>query len=131
MDKGAELKSTQTSNSQCCIMYMFLDLQVDRKDNSSSVKNMILEYQLTFQMSNSTQPTLPSIAPEVQNVTDPVIIVPTSAVPDSVSAMNMSANVTKLQPLIFLQTAAAQGIAGTFAVAAILITVHQVSIYYL
>ncbi|CAL1545838.1 unnamed protein product [Lymnaea stagnalis] len=36
-------------------------------------------------------------------------------------------NVT--QPLIFLQTAAAQGIAGTFAFAAILLTVHQIYLH--
>ena len=36
-------------------------------------------------------------------------------------------NVTEMQPLIFLQTRAAQGIAGTFAFAAIMITCHQVS----
>lgn len=36
-----------------------------------------------------------------------------------------SYNVT--QPLIFLQTAAAQGIAGAFTVVALLITVHQVN----
>ncbi|XP_055877563.1 transmembrane protein 184B-like isoform X1 [Biomphalaria glabrata] len=36
-------------------------------------------------------------------------------------------NVT--QPLIFLQTAAAQGIAGTFACAAILLTVHQIYLH--
>ncbi|KAK7113340.1 transmembrane protein 184B-like [Littorina saxatilis] len=38
-------------------------------------------------------------------------------------------NVTTAQPLIFLQTPAAQGIAGTFAFAAILITVHQIYLH--
>lgn len=38
-------------------------------------------------------------------------------------------NVTELHPLIFLQTKAAQGIAGTFAFAAILITCHQIYLH--
>ncbi|KAK3777089.1 hypothetical protein RRG08_004258 [Elysia crispata] len=47
----------------------------------------------------------------------PVVSTTTNRTPDV--AYNIS------QPPIFLQTAAAQGIAGTFAFAAILITVHQ------
>lgn len=44
-----------------------------------------------------------------------------------VSTNTTDSNITQPQPLIFLQTPAAQGIAGTFAFAAILITVHQVN----
>ncbi|GAB1607704.1 transmembrane protein 184B-like [Argonauta hians] len=42
---------------------------------------------------------------------------------------NSTDNVTRLQPLIFLQTTAAQGIAGTFAFASILITVYQIYLH--
>ena len=59
---------------------------------------------------------------------------PTTPAPSSPNTTKLSIptnttsfdNVTTEQPLIFLQTAAAQGIAGTFAFAAIVITVHQV-----
>ena len=61
--------------------------------------------------------------------------IPTSLLPTNTSPVHenvtsqMTQNVTQLQPLIFLQTQAAQGIAGTFAFAAILISCHQVSLY--
>ncbi|XP_029649442.1 transmembrane protein 184B-like [Octopus sinensis] len=48
--------------------------------------------------------------------------------PDSLIS-NTTDNVTRLQPLIFLQTTAAQGIAGTFAFASILITVYQIYLH--
>ena len=59
--------------------------------------------------------------------TVPTAILPTNTSPvhENVTS-EMTKNVTQLQPLIFLQTQAAQGIAGTFAFAAILITCHQV-----
>ena len=49
----------------------------------------------------------------------------TSGVPTPSNSTSLS-NITSGQPLIFLQTSVAQGIAGTFAFAAILVTVHQV-----
>lgn len=49
--------------------------------------------------------------------------------PASNGTIPINDNATELQPLIFLQTKAAQGIAGTFAFAAILITCHQVCMY--
>jgi len=62
-------------------------------------------------------------APVMTNASIPV----TTAVP---GVTNITHGVVVLsndtEPLIFLQTRAAQGIAGTFAFAAILITCHQV-----
>ena len=85
---------------------------------------------MSFQMSgNVTATTLPS----VQNgSTIQTSLLPTNTVITSPAQENttsgMTSNQTQLQPLIFLQTQAAQGIAGTFAFAAILITCHQVSV---
>lgn len=55
----------------------------------------------------------------------------TQAATNSVVTTTMASprNVTELTPLIFLQTQAAQGIAGTFAFAAILITCHQIYLH--
>ncbi|XP_035826260.1 transmembrane protein 184B [Aplysia californica] len=75
-------------------------------------------------MSNTTLSPLPT-APTAPAGSSPSTVVPvTSAETNSTPA---TYNVT--QPLIFLQTAAAQGIAGTFAFAAILITVHQIYLH--
>ena len=56
----------------------------------------------------------------------PTNSVVTSALPDNITSP-VNKNSSEIQPLIFLQTQAAQGIAGTFAIAAIFITCHQVS----
>ena len=89
-----------------------------------------------FQMSNSTpvvtatttttaasSSALPPVNPSTT----------TTLKPDTTSTANVTlipalvSNVTEIQP-IFLQTSVAQGIAGTFAFAALLITCHQVSL---
>ncbi|KAK7507830.1 hypothetical protein BaRGS_00000795 [Batillaria attramentaria] len=57
----------------------------------------------------------PTLAPSLTNTT-------LTPAPSNVTEPS---NITVAQPLIFLQTPAAQGIAGTFAFAAIIITVHQ------
>lgn len=69
--------------------------------------------------SNTTQ--LMSVFSTLLTTNDPSekTVLPTA------TAASEDSNITQIQPLIFLQTQAAQGIAGTFAVAAILITVHQ------
>lgn len=60
------------------------------------------------------------------------VIPPTTAPHSNVSNLvPISKNGTEMQPLIFLQTRAAQGIAGTFAFAAILITCHQVRVTFI
>lgn len=79
---------------------------------------------------NVTATTLPS----VQNgSTIQTSLLPTNTVITSPAQENttsgMTSNQTQLQPLIFLQTQAAQGIAGTFAFAAILITCHQIYLH--
>ncbi|WAQ96635.1 T184B-like protein [Mya arenaria] len=69
------------------------------------------------------------------DVTSPSIMSNSSGVVSSPSPMSnstpvpISGNGTELQPLIFLQTKAAQGIAGTFAIAAIIITCHQIYLH--
>ncbi|XP_059162085.1 transmembrane protein 184B-like isoform X1 [Physella acuta] len=52
-----------------------------------------------------------------------------STIISTASETNSTPDYNITQPLIFLQTAAAQGIAGTFAFAAILITVHQIYLH--
>ncbi|XP_076451157.1 transmembrane protein 184B-like [Babylonia areolata] len=52
----------------------------------------------------------------------------TKAIPTTANSSSFD-NITSAQPLIFLQTPVAQGIAGTFAFAAILITVHQIYLH--
>lgn len=80
--------------------------------------------------SNDTSSPLPA----VQNgSTIPTSLLPTNTVITSPTQENvtseMTKNYTQLHPLIFLQTQAAQGIAGTFAFAAILITCHQIYLH--
>ncbi|BFZ03427.1 hypothetical protein BsWGS_06466 [Bradybaena similaris] len=77
-----------------------------------------------------------SLSPEVINTSTTVITTASVAttVPSLISTTSAKTNVTAenitiIQPLIFLQTAVAQGIAGTFAFAAILITVHQIYLH--
>ena len=55
----------------------------------------------------------------------PTSTIMTTSIPANTTTLVIQ-NVTEIQPLIFLQTQAAQGIAGTFAFAAILMTCHQV-----
>nr|KAG5713757.1 hypothetical protein BaRGS_024384 [Batillaria attramentaria] len=61
----------------------------------------------------------PTLAPSLTNTT-------LTPAPSNVTEPS---NITVAQPLIFLQTPAAQGIAGTFAFAAIIITVHQIYLH--
>lgn len=65
----------------------------------------------------------PNLTSTVASTATTSLIITTTSAETNITTE--SYNVT--QPLIFLQTAAAEGIAGTFAFAAILITVHQVS----
>ncbi|KAL8591360.1 hypothetical protein ACOMHN_052624 [Nucella lapillus] len=53
----------------------------------------------------------------------------TKIIPTTTTNGSSFDNITSAQPLIFLQTPVAQGIAGTFALAAILITVHQIYLH--
>ena len=72
----------------------------------------------TVSMSNNS-----AILPNPTNASGTVA---TTTVSTAINNASANKNVTELQPLIFLQTQAAQGIAGTFAIAAFLITCHQV-----
>lgn len=71
----------------------------------------------------------------LQNTTQLTSTASTTIAPSVTNATALSpSNVTEHsnithQPLIFLQTPAAQGIAGTFAFAAIIITVHQIYLH--
>lgn len=67
---------------------------------------------------------IPSLSTTISSLAQDII-----SSPDSLLS-NTTANNTRLQPLIFLQTTAAQIIAGTFAFASILITVYQVSVSF-
>ena len=67
---------------------------------------------------------IPSLSTTISSLAQDII-----SSPDSLLS-NTTANTTRLQPLIFLQTTAAQIIAGTFAFASILITVYQVSLFF-
>ncbi|XP_076458742.1 transmembrane protein 184B-like [Babylonia areolata] len=80
----------------------------------------------------------PSVTPTLLNttlLTSMMVPTPTpspantSQTPSVLSNTTNFANINVTQPLIFLQTPAAQGIAGTFAFAAILITVHQIYLH--
>lgn len=81
-------------------------------------------------MSGGNSTTTP-VVPAFVNTTNPftTTLAPSSntTAPESNSTTGFD-NVTS-QPLIFLQTAAAQGIGGTFAIAAIIITVHQIYLH--
>ena len=74
-----------------------------------------------------------SLSPTLNGSIVPTSVAPTNTVITSPTQENVTSemikNSTELPPLglIFLQTQAAQGIAGTFAIASILITCHQVS----
>ena len=72
-------------------------------------------------MTDNNTSDAPSVGPAL--TTSPSV--PTSSQISPTNTTHEPYNVTA--PLIFLQTTAAQGIAGAFAFAAILITVHQVS----
>lgn len=72
----------------------------------------------------------PSTSGEIP--TSILTILTTTAKEDLISTTsetNSTPETNVTQPLIFLQTAAAQGIAGTFAFAAILLTVHQIYLH--
>lgn len=66
---------------------------------------------------------IPSLSTTISSLAQDII-----SSPDSLLS-NTTANNTRLQPLIFLQTTAAQIIAGTFAFASILITVYQIYLH--
>lgn len=67
------------------------------------------------------------------NISDPTIsnmsLSTTASYISTAAIQNITDNTTSPHPPIFLQTSVAQGIAGTFAVAAIIITCHQVSVF--
>ncbi|XP_060064206.1 transmembrane protein 184B-like [Ylistrum balloti] len=71
----------------------------------------------------------------VLDLTSPIPV--TTSIPGNHSSMttalpaleNVTANASYIQPLIFLQTRAAQGIGGIFAFLALLITVHQIYLH--
>lgn len=75
-------------------------------------------------MANVTNATSPPVSPTNGSGlnTSPLIAANTTL-------LTTTSNPTELQPLIFLQTKAAQGLAGTFAFAAILITCHQIYLH--
>ena len=80
-------------------------------------------------MANSTDNLTSSLAPTKNG--SGIIVSSSPGTNTSIPTTGMPVNnVTEIHPLIFLQTKAAQGIAGTFAFAAILITCHQVRIFH-
>lgn len=88
---------------------------------------MLFQYCVLFQMANATSNLTTTIA-AAKNASG-IISSPPAINNTTIATTGMPiSNATELHPLIFLQTKAAQGIAGTFAFAAILITCHQVSV---
>lgn len=81
--------------------------------------------------------TIVPIFTNASQITTPVPAIITSGIPSNHSPMttifpdhgNVTSNVSVIQPLIFLQTKAAQGIGGVCAFLALIITVHQIYLH--
>ncbi|KAK6187597.1 hypothetical protein SNE40_005590 [Patella caerulea] len=100
---------------------------VDSTTVSPSSTTKVLTSLMTTIIKSTTAVPEPTTTTSIPTTTQTTTIVN----PD-VTGSSLDPNVSNISapiPLIFLQTTAAQGIAGTFAVAAILITVHQIYLH--
>ncbi|XP_064610492.1 transmembrane protein 184B-like [Liolophura sinensis] len=81
-------------------------------------------------MSNTSNATLtPLSSPETTTTTTTTLAPSTVNTTDIIIISNSTISMNKTQPLIFLQTTAAQGIAGVFTFAALLVTCHQIYLH--